>query len=1148
MSSSDKDIKEPLLDKEANNPSQASNQQPNAITKKPEEQYPPVSFFKLYRFATKKEKMLLTIAFTLSITLGGAFPIFSLIFGNTVNDFSPDKYPDLTKLIGKASIQIIAIGVGVMVLFFTVLSIIKYVGQRQGTRLKSIYLQAIMRQEMGFFDKINPAELSSRVEDDCKTIIEGTEDKVVMFIFAVFTFLGGFIVAFYRGWQLTLCLIALTPLQALAGAIFGKFVAKSVDNNAAAYAKAGAIAEQALSSIRTVIGLAGEDKEAERYTNELSNTKKTMIKYGFIQGICIGIFSMTGYLFYAVAFYFGSIFVENHVWNAGSQRDYTGGDVVSVYFAVVTGGMSLLMTAPSMKAFYSAKQTAARVFALIDRKSNIDPDDESGKVLEGFEPKIEFKDVIFSYPSNPDKVVLNNINFEIPAGKTIAIVGESGSGKSTIVQLIERLYDPNSGTIEFGGHDLKTINLKWLRKNISYVGQEPVLFTGTIRENLSLARENVTEDEMIEALKKANAHDFVMKLEKKLDTFVGVGGIQLSGGQKQRVAIARAILRNTQILLLDEATSALDRKNEKTIQATLDKISVGFTTIIIAHRLSTVRNADKIIVLNNGIVEEIGTHSELVSKQGLYYKLQLGQLNGEDLQKEEVQSEKTENNENSESNENEDDTEETEKINNGDVENEVHRKSIKPESNQIDISTQSNQEVKSGQEVSKKTQPKKINPKQALVRLFTFSKPERPRFFLSLIFSIIIGAISPIMSILISNVLFVLLNPTRPDFEQQANMYSLAFLILAFLAFFLYTLQFWNFAVLSESLTNRLRTLVFKKYLRMQMAWHDHADNSAGILTSALATDTSNVSALTSTVIGLVLQGFSALATGITIAFVTCWQIAVVSLLIIPVFMILGGLQKIVTGRVRELVKQTKQTGQIISEVINNVRTVACLGREKEFRMKYETILQSIDKKMFRLAGLQGIIMGANQTLVFVYFGVTFYVGAWATENKGFDPKNLFMALFAIINAVSAVSGSLRYLPDVAKANDSANLLFKHIDMESEIDIDNPKQSYKDKIRGFIEFRNVAFKYPSRENDVFEGLNFKVEAGQKVALVGSSGCGKSTIVQLLLRFYDVKEGEILIDGVNIKEFDLRHLRRSFGYVSQEPVLFNGSIEYNIKYN
>jgi len=389
-----------------------------------------------------------------------------------------------------------------------------------------------------------------------------------------------------------------------------------------AYTKAGAIAEQALNAIKTVVGLGGEYKEVDRYSKELSRTEKVLTKFGFLQGLSFGALYLVYYCTWGVGFIVGSKYVANKTYNDITGNPYSAGDVLTVFFSVVSGVMSLGQLAPSFKAFQLAKQTAYKVFNVIERTPLIDYENRHGAEIVEMQGNIKFENVTFNYPANPDKVVLNGLNLKIEAHKKTALVGESGSGKSTVVQLIERFYDAKSGSVTLDRKDLKSLKLSWLRKNISYVGQEPVLFSATIRENLSMARDDeVTEEEMIDALKKANAYDFILGLKDGLDTYVGISGTQISGGQKQRIAIARAILRNSKILLLDEATSALDRKNEKEIQETLDSISVGRTTIIIAHRLSTVKNADMIFLLANGKVEESGTHQQLVDQKGKYFNL-----------------------------------------------------------------------------------------------------------------------------------------------------------------------------------------------------------------------------------------------------------------------------------------------------------------------------------------------------------------------------------------------------------------------------------------------------------------------------------------------------------------------------------------------
>merc|ERR1719414_779661 len=270
------------------------------------------------------------------------------------------------------------------------------------------------------------------------------------------------------------------------------------------------------------------------------------------------------------------------------------------------------MAAPYVEALSTSRSAAGKIYRIIDRVPEIDSSSNTGKQPADMKGDIKFNNIFFNYPSRKDVKILQGFNLDVPRGKTIALVGSSGCGKSTCIQLIQRFYDPESGSVEVDGHNIKDLNIGWLRDHIGVVGQEPVLFDLTIKENIRLGKQSATDAEIEKACQEANAYNFIMKLPKKYDTMVGEGGTQLSGGQKQRIAIARALIRNPQILLLDEATSALDTESEKVVQAALDKLDTGRTTIIVAHRLSTVRTADVIVAIDEGRVKEMGTHNELM--------------------------------------------------------------------------------------------------------------------------------------------------------------------------------------------------------------------------------------------------------------------------------------------------------------------------------------------------------------------------------------------------------------------------------------------------------------------------------------------------------------------------------------------------------
>ena len=258
-----------------------------------------------------------------------------------------------------------------------------------------------------------------------------------------------------------------------------------------------------------------------------------------------------------------------------------------------------------MEAFSVARGAGATIFSVIDRVPPIDSSSEAGKKLGDIQGDISFKEIRFNYPSRPDVEVLRGLDFDVPAGQTVALVGTSGCGKSTCIQLLQRFYDPLDGRVCIDGNDVKDLHLGWMRSQIGVVGQEPVLFGTTIGENIRYGRSGVTQEEIEKAAKEANAHDFILRLPQKYNTTVGERGAQLSGGQKQRIAIARALVRNPKILLLDEATSALDTQSEAVVQRALDKARLGRTTIMVAHRLTTIKNAERIIVIKDGVVVEV---------------------------------------------------------------------------------------------------------------------------------------------------------------------------------------------------------------------------------------------------------------------------------------------------------------------------------------------------------------------------------------------------------------------------------------------------------------------------------------------------------------------------------------------------------------
>lgn len=383
---------------------------------------------------------------------------------------------------------------------------------------------------------------------------------------------------------------------------------------AQAYARATAVAREAIANIRTVAAFGAEDRIAHQFASELNQPNKQALLRGHISGFGYGVSQLFAFCSYALGLWYASVLIKHKHSNFG--------DIIKSFMVLIITALSVAETLALAPDIVKGSQALGSVFTILQRKPAIDRDNPESSMVTDIHGDVEFKNVIFRYPTRPDITIFKDLNLKIPAGKSLAIVGQSGSGKSTVISLVMRFYDPNSGTVLIDGFDIKILNLKSLRKKIGLVQQEPALFSTTIFENIRYGNAEASEIEIMKAARAANAHNFISRMPEGYQTQVGERGVQLSGGQKQRVAIARAILKDPSILLLDEATSALDAASEKLVQQALETLMEGRTTILIAHRLSTVRAADSIAVLQHGKIVETGDHRRLILRHdGLYKQL-----------------------------------------------------------------------------------------------------------------------------------------------------------------------------------------------------------------------------------------------------------------------------------------------------------------------------------------------------------------------------------------------------------------------------------------------------------------------------------------------------------------------------------------------
>lgn len=385
-------------------------------------------------------------------------------------------------------------------------------------------------------------------------------------------------------------------------------------DTAKAHAKTSMIAGEGVSNIRTVAAFNAQEKILSLFCHELRFPQKRSFHRSQTSGSLFGLSQLALYSSEALILWYGA-----HLVSKGLS---TFSKVIKVFVVLVITANSVAETVSLAPEIIRGGEAVGSVFSILDRCTRIDPDDSEAETVESIRGEIEFRHVDFSYPTRPDVLVFKDFNLRIRAGQSQALVGASGSGKSSVIALIERFYDPNVGKVMIDGKDIRRLNLKSLRLKIGLVQQEPALFAASIFDNIAYGKEGATEAEVIEAARAANVHTFVSALPEGYKTTVGERGVQLSGGQKQRIAIARAVLKDPAILLLDEATSALDAESECVLQEALERLMRGRTTVLVAHRLSTIRGVTSIGVVQDGRIVEQGSHSELISRpEGAYSRL-----------------------------------------------------------------------------------------------------------------------------------------------------------------------------------------------------------------------------------------------------------------------------------------------------------------------------------------------------------------------------------------------------------------------------------------------------------------------------------------------------------------------------------------------
>lgn len=557
-----------------------------------------------------------------ALICGVGYPLLSFIYGKVLNALTvaPSEYPEMRRKVNLYAGMFIVLGVTEFVSFVIMIGLLSLHSERLVRKIRSMTFKHYLRMDISFFDDDanSTGSLTSTISKDGQAVEGfggGTLGQVLNSITVLF---GGLIMAIVINWRLGLVCTACVPILVGCGFLRLNILTGIAERAKKSYEKSGTYACEGVAAIRTVASLTRENSVLDVYNNHVRNqvrdSRIPLMRSAAVYGLSQGLTPLV----MGLGFWYGSTLIRK-----GQSSSY---QFFTAFSAVIFGAQSagqIFSFAPSMG---KARQAAQNVARILDIMPEIDSTSEEGIRLENITGNIEFRDVHFRYPTRRHVPVLRGLNLTVNKGQFVALVGPSGCGKSTTISLIEMFYRPLAGQILIDGVDISTINPTNYRSYIGLVQQEPVLYQGTIRENILLGigevdEADIPDEDLFAAARKANIHDFIMSLPDGYETMCGSKGTLLSGGQKQRIAIARALIRNPRILLLDEATSALDSESEKVVQAALDSAAKGRTTIAVAHRLSTIQNADVICVFDAGRIVEMGTHNQLLEKKGIYTQL-----------------------------------------------------------------------------------------------------------------------------------------------------------------------------------------------------------------------------------------------------------------------------------------------------------------------------------------------------------------------------------------------------------------------------------------------------------------------------------------------------------------------------------------------
>jgi ATP-binding cassette subfamily B (MDR/TAP) protein 1 len=1138
----------------------------------------------------------------LALVSGTSMPAWLVLLARSLDTFNDigsllriSSAEEVANLLWTEFIRLVAgfaiVGAVSMLSGFGFITIWTYTGEKQTLRIKEQYVAAIFQQDAAWFDEHNPNELPTKIASSMSAIHDALGRRIADLASNLWSGVGCLAVSFYLDAFLALIVLCSLPAAGIVVGIISIFIRRAANAANAQFAAAGGLSIETISGIKTVASLRLEQWCIDKYITLTKEAQQNSVWGGFLTSLASGMTGLIFYVVFCIAFIFGTEQVAENADKTTLETiqcffedcGITGAEVMSSIYGTVLSAKFFGLLAPGLNAVNLGREAAADIYDTIARIPDIDAmsDDKGEHIVEGeLKGRIQFQNVQFSYPSRPDNVIFYDFDLTVEPGMSVALVGPSGSGKSTISKLLLRLYDPQKGRILVDGKlSLTELNTKWWRSQIGYVAQSPSMFPGTIRDNITLGFLDATDKEVEEAARAACAHNFIMDLPDGYQTWNSGASIQLSGGQMQRISIARAMIRNPKLLILDEATSALDTQSEELVQEALENIRQHrqVTTVSIAHRLTTIMNSDKICVIDKGSIAEDGTHTELLTnhKAGIYANLcasqgiTLDSVMGSGKEEEHNQDNKTD----------ADGAEGSEAVLKKDssIVDVVNNKDLLVYSGVGGASTTLMTDVKlyKDDDVDADPQTEALTQNdegeaadgatggresdwELLGRLWDHNDDEKWYLLGGLFGAIIVGALPAIEGILTAQIISNFYTESAANMRLLNYRFAFGFLGLALMALVGHVAFGCCFSVAGYRLTRRMRTMSFEAIVRHSMGWFDVPEHSVGELSARLEEDADAVSKVTGWSLGYRIQVVATLAAGIIVSLIFSWRIGLIALACVPLIVASSVVQSVCSRPFDDshMGEHWVPANTVLETGMRGIINVHAFNLQNKFDADYRAALAPAAALKPREGLVAGVVFGLSQFAVFGSFALLLYAGAMFMIRGYVSFDAFFTSILAIMFGSLGISQVNADFSAQQEGFEAASRVFGLLDDPlDDKDPFGPEGHVVDAdcVTGTIGFSNVEFHYPTRPtHPVYykspqgpNGFNLHIDSKKSVAFVGKSGCGKSTALQILLRFYDASEGVVSLDAKDTTGLNLASLRSNIGYVGQNPVLFAGTIRQNL---